>query len=159
MTDVAAVVCLVAGTFMSLAAAVARALPDLLSRMRAGSQVPGLRAAPAVHRPRARQRGSPGWSPCWSWRGSPAAHGPGLRAHGGPCGLPFQAPARGDTVTDELRDVVARAGEDRPELTTRGGATRAGGAARLTGSYARWEARRHQPPARRRRFRKPRRIP
>ena len=58
VTDVAAVVCLVAGTFMSLAAAVGLVrFPDLLSRMHAGTK-PQVLSLIHISEPTRRLRGS-----------------------------------------------------------------------------------------------------
>ena len=116
VTDVAAVVCLVAGTFMSLAAAVGLVrFPDLLSRMHAGTkpQVFGLLLLLTAL---ALASGEPRMIPllvlAWIFQLLTVP----VSAH-----MVSRAAYRSkhlheeNLVTDELRDVVARAGEDRPD--------------------------------------------
>ncbi|MCR4526859.1 monovalent cation/H(+) antiporter subunit G [Kocuria rhizophila] len=116
VTDVAAVVCLVAGTFMSFAAAVGLVrFPDLLSRMHAGTkpQVFGLLLLLTAL---ALASGEPRMIPllvlAWIFQlltVPVSAHMVGRAAYRS------KHLHEENLVTDELRDVVARAGEDRPD--------------------------------------------
>lgn len=112
VVDVAAVICLVVGTFMSLAAAVGLLrFPDLLSRMHAGTkpQVFGLLLLTAV----ALESGEPRMIPllllAWIFQlltVPVSAHMVGRAAYRS------KHLHEENLVEDELRDVVARAGEE-----------------------------------------------